>query len=307
MAGTRRNSRNEFARAASLIQKSRKCSCCIMLLPHAPGHPEQPSGKGSRAYRHSPSGLATSHQILWRAHALLRMTAKKRTSLECPGEENFRVLAYQVFLLQSTLRPVPLVDPVDHAQQREGRCPWADYSLGLPRALQLGDQALHEMYIVFLARVDAASQRRRQGMVFVQHHRDLAVAHAEDDFDMQADQHAQAFFRVGDVTHRIDYPLLGDVHGVIHQIEQDLVFALEMVVEAALAQLERSGHVVHGSRVVALLLEEASGSAQDLLAGVDRGLTSHSRTAYTVRNGNANREPNFDLDSVWRRSLGLRN
>ena len=54
-----------------------------------------------------------------------------------------------------------------------------------------------------------------------------------------------------------------------HDVEEDFVLALEVVVEAALAELERRGNVVHGGRVVAPLLEKPGGSAQDLLAGVD--------------------------------------
>jgi len=54
-----------------------------------------------------------------------------------------------------------------------------------------------------------------------------------------------------------------------HDVEEDFVFALKVVVEAAFAELKRRGNIVHGGRVVAPLLKEASSSAQDLLAGID--------------------------------------
>ena len=72
-------------------------------------------------------------------------------------------------------------------------------------------------------------------MILVQHDRNLTIAHAKHDFDMQSDEHAQALFRVSDAAHRIDHALLGDVHGVIHQIEKDFVLALKMMVEATFA------------------------------------------------------------------------
>ena len=95
---------------------------------------------------------------------------------------------------------------------------------------------------------------------------------------MQADQGAQALLWIGDAAHGIEDALLGDLHGMVHDLVQDFVFALEVVVEAALAELERGGHIVHGSGVVAALLEQAGGSAQDFLPGVEHGLAGHRVT-----------------------------
>src|SRR5207253_11404842 len=92
--------------------------------------------------------------------------------------------------------------------------------------------------------------------------------------------------------------LLGDVHSVIHQIEKDFILALKMMVEPALAQLQRGRNVVHGGRVVAALLEKASCRVQDILARVGGGFASHCRTGYTARNRNANRQPILDLTGV---------
>ena len=72
-----------------------------------------------------------------------------------------------------------------------------------------------------------------------------------------------------------DYALLRDLHGMVHDLEQDFVLALKVVIEAALAELERGGDVVHGSRVVAALLKQAGGRTQNFLPGIDHRLASH--------------------------------
>jgi hypothetical protein len=115
-------------------------------------------------------------------------------------------------------------------------------------------------------------------MVFVQHHGNLAIARAEHDLDVQPDEGAQALFGIGDATHRIQDAFLGDLHGVVHDLEQDFVFALKVVIEAAFAELERGGDVVHGSGIVAPLLEQAGGGAQDFLPGIEHGLAGHRVT-----------------------------
>ena len=96
-------------------------------------------------------------------------------------------------------------------------------------------------------------------MVFMQHHRNFAVAHTHHHFDMPANHCAQALFGIGNILHGVDDPLLSDVQRVIHQVKQDLVFALEMMVQTSLAEFKRGSHIVHGSSVVALLLEKSSG------------------------------------------------
>ena len=75
-------------------------------------------------------------------------------------------------------------------------------------------------------------------MIFMQHYRDFAIPNAQNDFDMPPDQHAQALLRVGDVANTVDHPVLSNVHRVVHQVEQDFIFALKMMVQAPLAQLE---------------------------------------------------------------------
>jgi len=132
-------------------------------------------------------------------------------------------------------------------------------------------------------------------MVFVEHDRDLPVADTQDHVEVPPDQHAETFFRIGDATHRVDHLFFGDVHGVAHDVEEDLVFALKMVVEATLAQLESGGDVVHGSRVVTALLKKAGGGPQDFLTGVDQGLADHEVVMVNTAKQNAN----------WGQKLGL--
>ena len=102
---------------------------------------------------------------------------------------------------------------------------------------------------------------------------------------MQADEGAQSLLRVLNGPHRSDYPLIGDVQGVAHDVEQHLVLALKMVVEAALAELQRRGHVIHRGGIVAALLEQARGRAQDVLARVERSFASHARHGTEERRG----------------------
>jgi len=112
-------------------------------------------------------------------------------------------------------------------------------------------------------------------MILVEHHGDFAITGAEHNFNMKPYQSFQPFDRIGDAAHGTEHALLRDLHGVIHDLEEDLVFALEVVIETAFAELESSGDVVHGGGVIAALLEEASGGAEDFLAGIDESLAGH--------------------------------
>src|SRR5262249_31436510 len=69
-----------------------------------------------------------------------------------------------------------------------------------------------------------------------------------------------------------------------HQVEEDFVFALKMMIEPAFAELERGGYVIHRSGVVSLLLKQARGGAQDFLARIGDGFTGHRmKIIYTQR------------------------
>src|SRR5581483_705022 len=115
-------------------------------------------------------------------------------------------------------------------------------------------------------------------MIFVQHHSDLPVPHAEHNTDMQPDQSSQALLWISDTTRRIDDSFLCDIHCMIHQIKKDLVLTLKVMIEPALAQLQSGGNIVHGGAVVSLLLEKTGSGAENLLPGINRGLAGHRRT-----------------------------
>src|ERR1700704_5491725 len=103
---------------------------------------------------------------------------------------------------------------------------------------------LDEVQVIFFSRVDLAAQGGRQGMVFVQHDRNLTVFGAEYKLDMQLNQSPETLldsFNAGcvDAAHNIDHARLGDIHSMRHDVKQDLVFRLKMVIEAAFGEFER--------------------------------------------------------------------
>ena len=60
----------------------------------------------------------------------------------------------------------------------------------------------------FLLRIDSLAQDRGQGMILVQHHCNLAIARAENNFDMQPDQCPKPRFGIGDGAHGSQHALL---------------------------------------------------------------------------------------------------
>jgi hypothetical protein len=95
---------------------------------------------------------------------------------------------------------------------------------------------------------------------------------------VKTDQGPEPFLRIGNIPYRSQNALLGKIHGVIHDFEQDFVFALKMVIQATLAEFQGSRDVVHGSGVISPLLKQAGGRAQYLLPGIDHSFTGHRDT-----------------------------
>jgi hypothetical protein len=54
---------------------------------------------------------------------------------------------------------------------------------------------------------------------------------------------------------------------VRHDVKQDFVFRLKVVIEPALRKLERCRDIIHRGGIISPLLKEARGGAQDLLSG----------------------------------------
>ncbi len=177
--------------------------------------------------------------------------------------------------LQVSFWFVPLVNPVDHAEQSEGCSSRGDRSLSLAASLHFCHQAFYEVYVFLLASIDPAPQRGRQRMVFVQHDGDLAIARTQYDLDMQPDQRPKTFLRIRDTAHRIYNALLREVHGVVHDLEENFVFALKVVVEATLTEFESPGYIIHGGGVVTALLKKARRRPQDFLTGIHQCFSGH--------------------------------
>ena len=62
--------------------------------------------------------------------------------------------------------------------------------------LNVGDQVLDEVHVIFFAAVDLAAQRGRQRMILVQHDGDLAVFFAQHHSNMQTNQRTQTLFGI---------------------------------------------------------------------------------------------------------------
>src|SRR5262245_45269685 len=115
--------------------------------------------------------------------------AQKSGSPHRPLKKNFCVLLNEVVFLQGPLWSIPLVDPIDHSQQREGGGTGRDAGFRRSPTLHFGNQVLHKMYIIFLAGIDSLAKRWRQRVIFMQHHGDLPVTFAQDDRNVTPDEH----------------------------------------------------------------------------------------------------------------------
>jgi len=83
------------------------------------------------------------------------------------------------------------------------------------------------------------------------------------------------FFATHNSADRCDAAILSQSPAVDHEIEQNFLFALKVVVEASLAKFEGGGNIVHRSRIVPSLLEQAGSGAQDFLPGIDDSFAGH--------------------------------
>src|SRR5579871_4111295 len=145
----------------------------------------------------------------------------------------------------------------------------------MSHALHLSHQAFDEMDVFLLPGIDALAQRRWQRMILMQHNRNLAITRAENDVNMQPYQRTKPRFGISDSARGSQDALLGDLHCVVHDLEENFVLALKVMIETALAELECGGDIVHRGRIVSALLEEAGGGSQDFLPGINQGLARH--------------------------------
>ena len=62
---------------------------------------------------------------------------------------------------------------------------------------------------------------------------------------------------------------------MVHDLEENLILALEVVIETALTELERRRDIVHRRGIVTALLEQPRCGAQNFLPGINQSLASH--------------------------------
>ena len=77
------------------------------------------------------------------------------------GEEDFGVLVRDLFRAERAFLLVPLIEPVNHAQQGKGGRSRADYSENSPLLLNLRNERLQKTDVILFASVDLLAQRRR--------------------------------------------------------------------------------------------------------------------------------------------------
>jgi hypothetical protein len=113
-------------------------------------------------------------------------------------------------------------------------------------------------------------------MILVQHNGDFAVLRLQHGTDVEPNTGTETLFGVGEGEHGLLHLIFGDLHGVLHDVEEDLVFALKVVIESALAELEGGGEIIHGSGIVAALAKQLGGSVENVVTGVG-GDPMHAR------------------------------
>src|ERR1019366_4976293 len=92
-----------------------------------------------------------------------------------PPKKDVRELADNRVAGERSAGLIPLVNPVDHADQGEGSGARRHRRSGVSLALHVGNHVLDEVHVILLAAVDLAAKRGRQRMILVQHDRDLAI------------------------------------------------------------------------------------------------------------------------------------
>ncbi len=181
-----------------------------------------------------------------------------------PVKKDRGVVADQLFFAEAAVGLVPLIDPVDHSQQREGCRPWMDVVLGSQPALHCLDRVFEEVDITPLARVNPLAEPRGECAVLMQNDGDFAVPAAQEHSDVARDARPQPLDGIRDLPHDVQNLLVEDIQSMIHDLEQDFILALEMVVQRSLAQIQGRGNILHRSGLVPALLEKPRGGSENV-------------------------------------------
>jgi len=123
------------------------------------------------------------------------------------------------------------LNPVDHAEKCKAaaRGLTAPFNAALAALdLHVGNLNLDEVNVTPSCARDAFAQRRRQRMILMQHHRDLAVARLSTTSRCSRIRSTEAFFGTHDSADSAMTRVLSQFHGVVHDLEQNFVFALKV-------------------------------------------------------------------------------
>jgi len=180
------------------------------------------------------------------------------------AEKEIHVAVGEFRLLDWTVRPIPLVEPVDHAQQGKRSQARGNRGLASLPMLDLRDEILEHLDVLLFSRVDLSTQRPLQRTILVQNDGDLHVAGAHDQVNVADDRLAQRLTRVCDGLYSVGYVLLQNVHAIVHDLKQQPILATYVVIEARLGETYCQRDVLHRRAVVALLKKHARGDAADV-------------------------------------------
>ena len=270
-SATATSSANRSARSASSEVTTHSPSYRRDIRPphrrRAPSPPSRPV-VGTRAGR-SPVNLA-------RRAGRIGAQAVADHERELPGQLGNRCLP---------LAPVPAVDPVDGAEEEHRRELGVDVVAHDPRPLPLADQVGDGAAVGLLAlRHDLPVLRRQRPALGEEQGRRDAALHQVD--DVLLDQAAELRQRVVvGLAHRVDRPDEPLV-GVLHQLEEEALLGVHVVVDAAAQDPEPARDVGGRGRLVAVLEEELARRLEHLRPTLPRRVPfRHVRALARARPG----------------------
>src|SRR5262249_20790982 len=92
---------------------------------------------------------------------------------------------------------------------------------------------------------------------------DFLAPPAGDELDVPRHAGLEALHRIRDVLHLRENALLEHVHPVVHDLDEQLLLALDVVIEAGLGEATRVRDFLDAGPLVALLADEPRGGLED--------------------------------------------
>ena len=99
--------------------------------------------------------------------------------------------------------------------------------------------------------------------MLVEDDRDFLAPAARDELDVPRHAGLEALHRVRDVLHLGEDALLEHVHPVVHDLDEQLLLALDVVVEPGLGETAGVGNLLDAGALVALLADEPRCGLED--------------------------------------------